>query len=31
VLVPGPAADGRVLQKYQPAAEARRARKRAPG
>jgi DNA-binding HxlR family transcriptional regulator len=31
VLVPGPAATGRVLQKYQPAAETRRARKRAPG
>jgi hypothetical protein len=31
VLVPGPAASGRVLQKYQPAAETRRARKRAPG
>ena len=31
VLVPGPAASGRVLQKYQPAAETRRTRKRAPG
>jgi DNA-binding HxlR family transcriptional regulator len=31
VLVPGPAASGRVLQKYQPVAEAHRARKRAPG
>ena len=31
VLAPGPAASGRVLQKYQPAAEARRARRRAPG
>ena len=30
VLVPGPAS-GRVLQKYQPAAETRRTRKRAPG
>jgi DNA-binding HxlR family transcriptional regulator len=31
VLAPGPAASGRVLQKYRPAAEMRRARKRAPG
>src|SRR6266852_39641 len=30
-LVPGPAANGRVLQKYQAVADARRARKRAPG
>jgi DNA-binding HxlR family transcriptional regulator len=31
VLVPGPAAGGRILQKYQPAAETRRTRERAPG
>jgi DNA-binding HxlR family transcriptional regulator len=31
VLAPGPAADGRVLQKYQPIAETRRARKPSPG
>ena len=31
MLVPGPAASGRILQKYQPAAETRRKRERAPG
>ncbi len=31
VLVPGPAASGRVLQKYQAVVEARTARKRSPG